>query len=402
MNFRKEMGLVGILVLFIYLPNISAQDNRQANLKTILEKSRENISKINSARYKAFYRSDDERDDEPVEIYGDIFFKKLSSQIKSEVSVKTKMEIAWINPTDTAHVSLYYNGNQEVSFSDKGKKVRIFNRPAMLAGNIMGNLVDNILTEDGPFKNTLERLSDYKIEDTEQVDGEPCYVLTLYFPDSEYFTDISDTWYISKKDYLPRKHIHRYSYNGKKKGTTLQFENLKANPDLPDSLFTLSTLPEGYEIERPEDRAKKKKPELLDAGTPAPGWTLKNGEGGDVSLRDYRGQIVILDFWGTWCLPCLEAMPELQRIHEKYEGITVLGVSTKEPVNAEPVKFARNRDITYPILLNGEKIIHNYHVRTFPTFYIIGKDGTILDHSEGYGDGTGELIEEVLDGYISK
>ena len=240
-------------------------------------------------------------------------------------------------------------------------------------------------------------MTDVEMKEAEIVGDELCYVISLRLPDSKYFDNISQTWYISKNDYLPRKWILNSSFNGKKEIRTITIENLEVNPDLPDSLFTLSTFPEGYEIERPEDRAKKEKPELLGTGTQAPDWTLKSGDGEEVSLTDYRGQIMILDFWGTWCPPCLEAMPELQRIHDKYEEITVIGASTNEPSNAEPVTFARNRDISYPIVLNGEKIIDDYNVRAFPTFYIIGKDGSILYHSAGYGDGTGKKIENVLD-----
>ncbi|MBN2730839.1 MAG: redoxin domain-containing protein [Balneolaceae bacterium] len=268
----------------------------------------------------------------------------------------------------------------------------------------MGQLVDTILLSDASFDSMLERLTDFKMKKTEKIGGEPCYVFTLYFPDNEYLTDISTTWYISKNDYLPRKYVKRAKFNGKKDIRTIQFKDLIVNPNLPDSLFTLSTFPEGYEIERPEDRAKKKEaePGLLELGTQAPDWTLKKADSTEVSLSDYLGQIIILDFWGTWCLPCLEAMPELQRIHEKYETVTVLGASTNEPANADPARFARNRDITYPILLNGEKIIHKYNVRSFPTFYIIDKDGKIIYRSEGYGDGTGKKIEEVLGNYIDQ
>lgn len=386
-----------MLVFVFSLSDLIAQDKKFESLKAILEKSRKKILSIQAASYKAFYKSDQERDDTATIIKADVLFKKLSG-----VSVvQSKIEGQWLSP-DTVFFANYYDGDKEITVSPRNKQVKVFNRPAMLEGNIMGQLVDTILLSEEPFDGTLERMSDFKMQESKMIGGEPCYVFTLYFSDNEYLTDISTTWYISKNNYLPRKYVKQAKFNGKKDIRTIQFKDLIVNPKLPDSLFVLSPFPEGYEIEWPEDRAKEKKPKLLKPGIEAPDWMLKTTDSTKVSLSDYRGQIVIIDFWGTWCLPCLEAMPELQRIHEKYNEVTVLGVSTNEPANAEPEKFARNRNINYPILLDGEKIIHKYNVQSYPTFYIIDKDGKIIYRSEGYGGGTGKKIEEVLGNYIDQ
>ncbi|MBB6053727.1 redoxin domain-containing protein [Armatimonas rosea] len=122
---------------------------------------------------------------------------------------------------------------------------------------------------------------------------------------------------------------------------------------------------------------------------PAPPFALKTPSGETVTLESLKGKLILVDFWATWCVPCVKAMPELQKLHEKYSarGLTVLGVSLDEEGAKKVVPFlAKSRvKFTYPILLNGETIWQAWGVKSVPSVLLV-KDGQILQHWSGQID----------------
>jgi thiol-disulfide isomerase/thioredoxin len=124
---------------------------------------------------------------------------------------------------------------------------------------------------------------------------------------------------------------------------------------------------------------------LLDVGTYAPDWTLKSPDGEMHSLGDYRGRIVLIDFWATWCLPCQRAMPGLQKLHEKYsgKGLVVLGVNSMEK-DGDPMTMMKSKGLTYTLLIDGDAVARDYGVVGLPTLYVINTDGKIIYRNFGY------------------
>lgn len=122
----------------------------------------------------------------------------------------------------------------------------------------------------------------------------------------------------------------------------------------------------------------------------APDFTLKDLTGRNISLSDYRGKVVLLEFWATWCPPCKASVPALIALKQKYEqkGFVVLGLSIDTDSDAlEQVrKFSIAHNITYPVLLANEATPKTYNVISIPTSFLIGKDGKIVDIYKGYSD----------------
>ena len=87
---------------------------------------------------------------------------------------------------------------------------------------------------------------------------------------------------------------------------------------------------------------------------PAPAFALKSARGGTTTLSGLKGQVALIDFWATWCAPCVEAMPDLQKLHNRYagKGFTVVGVSIDEDGMKSVGPFLAKRKFTYPILLD--------------------------------------------------
>jgi len=136
----------------------------------------------------------------------------------------------------------------------------------------------------------------------------------------------------------------------------------------------------------------------LAVGSKAPDFELTAADGNKVKLSSLQGNVVVLDFWATWCGPCKQAMPGIQHLHEKYadKKVKIFGVNVWE--NSDPKAYMKEQNYTYGLLLNADEVAGDYHVEAIPAFYVIGKDGNILYS----GVGATEDGEATLDAVIAK
>lgn len=137
----------------------------------------------------------------------------------------------------------------------------------------------------------------------------------------------------------------------------------------------------------------------LAVGEVAPNWTLSDAKGKSHSLSDYRGKVVVLDFWATWCSKCASLMPQLEELHRKYKdkGVVVLGVNLLEEGNNDPAKMMRDKGMTYKILLKGDALASEYGVKSVPAIYVIGTDGKVIYFQAGAEHGgLANVIEKAL------
>jgi thiol-disulfide isomerase/thioredoxin len=131
-------------------------------------------------------------------------------------------------------------------------------------------------------------------------------------------------------------------------------------------------------------------------------FTLLDTDGQQVSLQQYRGKVVFLNFWATWCIPCREEMPALERLHQAYQAqdLAIISIDLKE--GADQVKaFFQKHGLSFPSLLdpNGT-VFRDYLVAGMPTTYLIDRNGTLLARGVGGRDWTRaeaqQLIQELL------
>jgi thiol-disulfide isomerase/thioredoxin len=141
---------------------------------------------------------------------------------------------------------------------------------------------------------------------------------------------------------------------------------------------------------------------LLPVGESAPDWRLTDAEGKVHSLSEYRGKVVVMDFWATWCGPCEEVMPRMQKLYEKFkdQGVIVFGVNSWE--KEDPVELMKQKRYSYGLLLRGEEIAEAYKVTSLPAVYMIGADGRIIYCHEGMDDqNLASLVEKYLKAHRS-
>jgi len=115
---------------------------------------------------------------------------------------------------------------------------------------------------------------------------------------------------------------------------------------------------------------------------PAPAFQLTNLAGEKVRPADLRGKVVLVDFWATWCKPCIEGMPAMQKLHEKYggKGLAMLGVSIDEKGAKVVAPFVQKRKFTYPMFVDGgdDPAWKSFGVRSIPALFLIDKEGRIV------------------------
>ena len=125
------------------------------------------------------------------------------------------------------------------------------------------------------------------------------------------------------------------------------------------------------------------------SGTQAPDFSLPTPEGKQIrlSVLQKRGPVLI-DFWATWCKPCIKAMPKLVEIHERYKdrGLTVLGINEDGPRSRTKVKpFIRARKITIPVVIDSDgRVMRRFQVTSLPSTLLVAPDGEILLRLSGF------------------
>ena len=130
-------------------------------------------------------------------------------------------------------------------------------------------------------------------------------------------------------------------------------------------------------------------PVMAGTGAPAPQFSLGSREGKDISLSQYQGQVVMINFWASWCGPCRQEMPVLDKLYTKYKpmGFTMLGVNV-EPDSKAAIDWLKETPVSFPILFDKDsKVSKLYEVAGMPSTVIIDRAGKVRVLHRGYKPG---------------
>lgn len=137
---------------------------------------------------------------------------------------------------------------------------------------------------------------------------------------------------------------------------------------------------------------------ILQKGDKAPPIKLITTSGQPITLANYKGYVLVMDFFATWCHPCKESIPHIISLNRKYgkQGLQVLGVSVDDGGEQEVKEFVAEKRINYPVAVAGEDMQTNYGLRSVPTIYVIDKKGMVAEKFQGYSDQTAHAMEETI------
>ncbi|MEO5770940.1 MAG: TlpA disulfide reductase family protein [Burkholderiaceae bacterium] len=128
----------------------------------------------------------------------------------------------------------------------------------------------------------------------------------------------------------------------------------------------------------------------------APDFTLRSVAGNNLRLAEQRGQVVLVNFWATWCGPCRQEMPHLNRIYDTYRasGFVLLGVNIDDDPRLA-TELASKLGLKFPVLLDGDKKVSRvYDMSAMPATLLIDRDGRVRHIHRGYRDGVEKTYEE--------
>lgn len=131
---------------------------------------------------------------------------------------------------------------------------------------------------------------------------------------------------------------------------------------------------------------------------PAPGLTLQTFDGKKVSLSDYKGQVIMLNFWASWCGPCRQEMPELNKLYDTYKkaGFVLLGINLDDS-KAAVDKALQKTPVTFPVLLDPQgKVAELYKNQAMPSSYFIDRDGNLAYLHQGYRPGEEAEYKKII------
>lgn len=283
----------------------------------------------------------------------------------------------------SAMYNIVYDGQKVMNIGEKESTVFVNDpdQPGKYLLNYVFDLVATELRVPNPFGDALME-ENIRYSGKAFVGGIDCHIVKVGYSKDSSLKECF--WFLGADDYLPRK-IQKVGFGLPNQEITrvLTLTGVKINPEMDGTQFVVDA-PEGYSVKKYELPNQPKAPRLA-VGSMAPGWTLRDPTGKTYSLQGLKGKLVILDFWATWCGPCRQAMPTLQKLHEKYDkkGVVIIGINTWE--SGDPARYMKDSGFSYLLLLDGNEVAKSYHVSGIPTLYIIGASGQVLFGEVGVG-----------------
>lgn len=379
---RSVVRIAVILVSVAARPPVAGADTPDP--QAVLEKASAALSEIKTIRYEAEARV--ERTGrwgrpEQINVSGTLILAPDDGALMPKVSADCTISVE--RAPRPMKFSVIMDGDRIIAIDRGQRTYQLADWPAgqQLAGNMLPLLVREFVISD-PLapERAAAHVEHAGIESVGQVE---CDVIRV----SDESGPGSTSWYIGRTDHLPRRIIREMGSQPKLTFTTT-ITNLAKDPEIDAETFA---------IDAPKGFTRVTGSGQLAAGQPAPTWTLKDADGHEVALKKLRGNLVVLDFWATWCGPCKRMMPAMQKMHEKYEGkpVKIFGVNCME--RGDPVAFMKRNKYTYPTLLNGDAVKQQYRVRGIPTFYLIGPEGEILMAFSGASPDKKAEMERLID-----
>ena len=405
---KKHYLIPRLLVLTILFPFVTSYAQ---NAKEILEQSYATCRKIQNGHYTMTRHIKFITGNDTVTNSFNCYFRKLE---KDSLYPKAFHNIRYYNGKQLGGEYLF-TGQEFVSANPGDSTATIASGGKYLSEEVQGYVKQGSFYEPFLTNNIYPFIDDsghfekgfmINIPGEEKISTVSCYYIIVdknnetpekqegFMPsNSEYY------YWIDKNTMIPIAYADHFVWE--MNNTTMdQYEKntldkYEINCQLNDSIFALSSIPSFYKLKTftPSQSAP-----LLPKDSVAPQWSLRSLKGETINLSDFKGKIVLVDFFYEGCAPCMLALPKIISLYEKYKskGLVVIGIDPVDKKEDDLKSFLAKKGVTYDVLLGGKDIARDYHLSGYPTVYILDKNGKILFDLAGYGAGVENIFEEII------
>jgi thiol-disulfide isomerase/thioredoxin len=276
-----------------------------------------------------------------------------------------------------------YDGHQMFSITDSSKSYSIIPKPGTWILGFTGGqmVISDIIKADKDY-NTIET---YKIQDTD--------VIKLVYRDdaANNTTDHFKVIYLDPLTHLPIKIVSSLISLNRKQVQIFILSKVKIN-DSPipniDNKNYLSLYSLKIQAEKPIESL---------VGNKCSDFTLNSFSGNKVSLSTFKGKVILLDFWETWCGPCVKSMPAVEDLFKRYnkKGLIILGIMSEEKSLESAKLLVKNKGLTFPDLVGNNDVEKMYNVTGVPKYILIDEEGKIIyESSNGYEESLEKALKE--------
>lgn len=364
------------------LANQSAED--------LLQKLSEKINILNTVSYQykreSVYSSENYYGKIEAAIYVDFTDKDTALGFKYQIDNEAALDI--------------YNGSEQFTLNKKAKTIDTKVQPQKSAFKNYSFFYNSIITLRNFLPIIIANKDLYKTVADTMIDNKSFFVTPIFFTKNNidpYFGFIDTTTLkgiafiykiiIDKETFLPTQVILGNSKSADYTRTIFTFTNAQMPTE---SSWYYTSYTDNY-----KPAISEESPKLLAVGETAPNFALPlYNSSKSVQLSHLKDKVVLLDFWIKNCSPCIESVPHINALKEKYKGKNVEIVSINPYDTKQEVEwFCNKHKTTYPVVLNGKDVAEKYGVSAFPAFFIVDKNGKILYSQSGFNE---QKIEAIL------
>jgi thiol-disulfide isomerase/thioredoxin len=351
---------------------------------------------------------------------------------KKTHDVKANFSLALVRPNklriEAYHVSLVCDGRKMYATLNN-LPGQVLVRPAPETLNLKALDVDLILAHsliqdfagmmpqimllfaDKALDDLLHDAEEPELAQSVAIEGHDCYRVKIKFPG-----DMATFW-IDRETYALRRLV--MPTNGMRQNLSQQepVDNLSIVADFASAQLNTKVDPKAFEFEMPREAEAVPffvppgiKTALAVLNKPAPATKFAGLDGKPLAPESLAGKVVVLDFWASWCQPCRESLPELEKTREKFKdnpkvAFYAVSVDRPEVENKDLVKLFEDMKVNIPILRDPEDSAAAFHFRPIPATFIIDEKGVVQDFQEGYnpqddGEMTAKLDKLLAGGNI--
>lgn len=305
-------------------------------------------------------------------------------------------------------IDRYYDTNFLYLIQHKKKTITRYpkNKSFAITGNTVGEAIrmyffapQRLITGLSDSTNIIELK-------TAEVNDKELWHWKYLFPDDEYTENVWKNIWIDKENFSIPKMTYSADMQGENQYNQWDLKNITYdNITVDDLQKRFTNIKANYELSDYKPRSKEESSPL------ANGIDIPNVEGALysdstlVNLDEYRGHLLLIDFWYMDCFPCINAIPHLNDLHNKYKtkGLTVLGINPYNN-NEKDIKrfpnFLVNNKIDYPIVFVNRKDVEQFKVFGYPTFYMVDQQGKIIYSQVGFGEEMSHEIDSLIQANI--